>query len=336
MRYVIYGAGAIGGAIGARLFQAGHDVVLVCRGAHLDAIRRDGLRLRTPDEDVRLRVPAVSHPREIDFRPDDAVILTMKTQDTEAALRDLELSAGTEVPVICCQNGVENERLAARRFANVYAMLVALPATFLEPGMVTASSEPHTGVLHAGRYPRGVDATIERVCAALAASTFVSEPDPAAMRLKYTKLLTNMGNAVQVVTGADWQDAGARRLREQAGQEALACFRAAAIDFTPDDEYDARVHRHYHAPVDPGRRVVSSTLQSVLKGHTTIEVDYLSGEIVLLGALHGVATPCNSVLRRLAVRMAALGEPPGRYTAAEVQAMVAAEQAVVGAAGGGG
>ena len=54
VRYIIYGAGAIGGSIGARLFQNGHDVILICRGAHLEKVQRDGLTFQTPDETTTL------------------------------------------------------------------------------------------------------------------------------------------------------------------------------------------------------------------------------------------------------------------------------------------
>ena len=60
MRVIVYGAGAVGGVIGARLFQAGHDVVLIARGAHYEAIRNKGLRFVCHDEDVTLAVPVVS------------------------------------------------------------------------------------------------------------------------------------------------------------------------------------------------------------------------------------------------------------------------------------
>jgi 2-dehydropantoate 2-reductase len=153
MRIIIYGAGAVGGAIGGRMAQAGHEVVLICRGAHLEAIRANGLLLQAPEGEWRLPVQAVGHPSEVDWRPDDAVIMTMKTQHTAGALLDLEAAAGTKVPVICAQNGVDNERMASRRFANVYAMLVALPATYLTPGEVIAGAAPLSGCLHAGRYP---------------------------------------------------------------------------------------------------------------------------------------------------------------------------------------
>src|SRR5438552_6442817 len=163
MRYIIYGAGAIGGVIGGRLSQAGHDVILIARGPHLETIRERGLTLETPTETSTLPIAAVGHPSEIRFTDDDVVVLTMKTQDTAAALDELRAAARQNIPVICAQNGVENERLALRRFARVYGMLVILPATHLEPCVVIAHAAPVGGILDSGCYPSGVDATIERV-----------------------------------------------------------------------------------------------------------------------------------------------------------------------------
>jgi 2-dehydropantoate 2-reductase len=334
MRYIIYGAGAVGGVVGGRLFQAGHEVVLICRGAHLDAIRRDGLRLCTPEEDLRLPVPAVAHPRAIAFRPDDVVVLTMKTQDTEAALRDLEAAAGSDVPVVCCQNGVENERLAARRFARVYAMLVALPATFLEPGRVDGEGTPVSGVLDTGRYPAGTDALIAQVAADLSGARFVSRADPYIMRLKYTKLLGNLGNALQAITGAARTDPVIRRLHARLREEALACYAAAGIAHMPEEEYNRHVRAHYRAGEIAGRaRAGNSTWQSLMRGGSSLETDYLNGEIVLLGRLHGVPTPLNALVRRLVNAMAAAGERPGRHSPAELLSPLSTGEAVVGTPG---
>ena len=335
MRYIIYGAGAIGGAIGARLFQAGHQVVLICRGAHLEAIRRDGLRLQTPEEDVRLRVAAFGHPREITFTPDDVIILTMKTQDTERALLDLETSGGADLPVVCAQNGVENERLAARRFARVYGTVVAMPATFLTPGEVIAEGTPLTGVLHTGRYPSGTDTIAARVCRDLTASHMLAEPDAAVMRLKYSKLLSNLGNALQVITGGMRGDPDFRTFMTEARREAVDCYRAAAIDFAPEEEYTERVQRFFRIGEVAGQpRSGSSTWQSLMRGHTTLEVDYLNGEIALLGALQGIPTPYNSVLRRLATQLAATGQKPGQFSFAALHALVDAERSAQGVAAG--
>jgi 2-dehydropantoate 2-reductase len=323
MRYIIYGAGAVGGVVGGRLFQAGHDVVLIGRGPHLDALRRDGLRLRLPDEDVRLPVPAVAHPRAIAFRPDDVVVLTMKTQDTEAALRDLEAAAGTDVAVVCCQNGVENERRAARRFERVYGMVVWLPATFLEPGTVECATLPPCAVLDIGRYPTGVDDTAARIAADVGSARMLSRPRERIMRHKYAKLLTNLGNGVQAITG-EWPDREAGRLlQDLLRREALACYAAAGIDYASDEEVRAEILAHLRFGPLPGRpRTGGSTWQSLMRGATTLEVDYLNGEIVLLGGLHGVPTPANALVQRIANRLAAAGEKPGRYTSAELLTML--------------
>ncbi len=327
MRFIIYGAGGVGCTIGGRLALGGHDVVLICRGAHLEAIRANGLLLKAPEGEHRVSIPAVAHPSEVDWRPGDVVIMTMKTQDTEPALRELEKAAGTSVPVVCAQNGIENERLAARRFQNVYAMLVALPATFLVPGEVVAAAAPLSGCLHAGCYPSGIDDTITQVCSAINESHFHSLASADAMQLKHRKLILNLGNGVEVITGQHaWGAGGAiGAFVENVRAEAMACYAAAGIAATEPDAYVERVTRHYKAQrVSGEERSASSTLQSVLRGHQTTEVDYLNGEIELIGALNGVPTPYNATVREVATRMAASGEHPGSVSLDDLYAMVAA------------
>ncbi len=323
MRYIIYGAGAVGGAVGARLFQAGLDVLLLCRGTHLEAIRRNGLHLRAPDEEVTLPITAVGHPREIDWRPDDVVILTMKTHDTDHALADLESASGYDVPVICCQNGVENERLAARRFTHVYGMLVALPATFLRAGHIDAESLPVSGVLDSGRYPSGIDPLIEHVAADMNRGKLSVRPTERVMRWKYAKLASNLGNALQIVTGFYRGGETFRRLDRRLRDEALACYAAAGIDAASDEEYAAEVlPRYQEMPIAGSPRAGSSTWQSLLRGHTRLETDYLNGEITLLGRLHGVPTPVNEVVRRLSNRIALGAIKAGSLTYEQVDALV--------------
>src|SRR5438552_8414080 len=88
MRYIVIGAGAIGGTIGGRLAASGHEVVLVARGPHLDALRAKGLILATPDGTVTLDIPAVAGPGELDLREDDVLLLATKTQDAEPLLAE--------------------------------------------------------------------------------------------------------------------------------------------------------------------------------------------------------------------------------------------------------
>lgn len=325
MRHIIYGAGAVGGVIGARLAQHGRDVLLIARGEHLEVIKRSGLVLESPNERVTLKIPAVASPLEIAFREDDVVVLAMKTQDTQAALSQLVLAAPPRTPIVCAQNGVENERLALRRFANVYAMAVIVPATHLEAGVVQASSSTAvSAILDTGRYPFGTDGFVERFTGELEASGISAQPDPVIMRKKYTKLLMNLGNAFQAACG----DADGRDLLAKARAEAIACYHAAKIDFASDEEERARRGSLLNMkPIAGQRRGGGSSWQSLARGHSTIEADYLNGEIVLLGALQGVPTPVNRVLQRVANRLAATRSAPGCMTVSDLESEIAAERA---------
>lgn len=320
MRYIIYGAGAIGGTLGARLHLAGKDVVLIARGKHLEVIRERGLRYRTPAEDHRLEIDAAGHPAEIDFTDEDVVILTMKSQHTDAALSDLAAAAPVDIPVVCAQNGVANEFLAARRFRRVYAMVVWLPATHLEPGEVLHQAIGVGGFLDAGCFPTGTDPVIEQTCADVTAAGFASDADPAPLRWKYAKLLQNLGNSLQAVCDADREAADIMRLMRS---EALACYDAAGIDAATRDETRARHGDGMKlGEIEGTARGGGSSWQSLARGTGDIEADYLNGEICLLGKLHGVPTPANEVLRTLANRVARERLRPGQFTVNEVMAAI--------------
>ncbi len=320
MRFVVYGAGAIGGVVGGRLFQAGHDVTLIARGDHLRALQRDGLTLASPDATVQLAVPAVGSPGEAGFGEGDVVVLAMKSQHTAAAVSELALVAPPEVAVVCAQNGVENERVALRSFPNVYAMAVVMPATHLEPGVVEASSTPVTGVLDLGRFPSGVDQPAVDIAAALSGATFSAVARPDIMRWKYRKLVMNLANAVEAVAGPA---ARASVLPGLLTAEAEAVLQAAGIDpVSAEDEAERRGDLVRLRPVGGRRREGGSSWQSMARGLGTIESDYLNGEIALLGRLHGVPTPANVLLQRLATRLAAEGRQPGSLTVDEVLAQL--------------
>src|ERR1017187_970076 len=163
MRYVILGAGAIGCAIGGRLFEHGYDVVLVARGAHQAPLASRGLELRDPERTVRLPIASTSSPAEAGFDVGDIAILATKTQHSESLLVQLAACAPPSTPVVCAQNGVENERLALRRCSNVRAMCVVIPASHREPGVVEIPVAPLSGILDVGRYPAGADDVSEKV-----------------------------------------------------------------------------------------------------------------------------------------------------------------------------
>ncbi len=324
MRYVIYGAGGIGGVLGGRLAQHGREVVLIARGAHLDTLRSSGLVLRDPDGEVHPPVGVVGSPAEVALQPDDIVLLTMKTQDTSAALAELVAVAPPGIAVACAQNGVENERLALRRFAHVHALSVVLPATYLEPGVVQTECAPVTGVLEVGRYPSGSDGVDERLAADLGVASFDVSVHASVMRWKHAKLLSNLGNALEAALGAGARSSG---LYRRAREEALSCYRAAGIDWASEEE--DRERRSSLSPLRPvggASRGGGSSWQSLARATGTIETDWLNGEIVLLGRLHGVPTPVNAMLQRVANGMARAGARPASLTAADLEAELSASE----------
>jgi 2-dehydropantoate 2-reductase len=314
-RFVVYGAGAVGGVLGARLAEHGHEVVLIARGRHYDAIRERGLRVESPDAAVISNVPVVDYPARLSWTADDIVLLTMKTQDVSLALRELAAIVPPRLPIVCLQNGVESERLAVPWFAHVYGVCVICPATYLTPGVVQAWSSPVSGILDVGRYPNGTDGVAEAVATAFRASTFASEARPDIMRWKYGKLLMNLGNAVEAICGPPARHGSIGAL---ARREGIACLEAAGIDYVSEDEDAARRGDILRLQAIGGQvRQGGSSWQSLQRQAHSIEADYLNGEVARLGRLHGVPTPVNDLLQRLANRMAREGTTPGALSQEE-------------------
>lgn len=309
MRYVIYGAGAVGGLVGGRLHQAGHEVLLIARGAHFEAIRDGGLRIDCAESSDTLDVAVADSPAAAGLRDDDVVFLGMKGQDTYTGLHALREAAPTPLPVVCLQNGVSNEPTALRFFPDVYGIWVMCPASHLEPGVVRAESAPIQGLFDIGRFPRGVDGRAETIAAALSDCPFESVPRPEIMRWKYRKLLMNLGNAVQALY--QWGDE-ARELARLAREEGERVLAAAGIDVaSAEEDTERRGSRLSVVPVAGVIRSGGSTWQSLARGTGAAEADHLNGEIVWLGRLHGVATPLNEMLQNEMLRAAAARLEPG-------------------------
>jgi 2-dehydropantoate 2-reductase len=327
MRFVIYGAGAIGGVVGARLHQSGHDVALIARGDHFEAIRERGLTVEDPNGSDVLEMAVAGSPGGIEWNGDEVVMLATKSQDTLGALGVLRSVAPVGTPVVCLQNGVENERVALRLFANVYGSVVMAPTAHLKPGVVQAYGTRMTGVIDVGRYPSGVDERCEAISDALGESNFSSKVRPDIMRFKYAKLINNLLNAVDAMVDLDpahpsHTEEVTRRAQEE-GREAL---RAAGIEFVAEDVNDVvgRWRRLDVRPIAGSERAGSSTRQSLARGAGTVETDYLNGEIVLLGRLHGVPTPINAALCALSERHVRERRPPGSLPAEELLAWAGA------------
>jgi 2-dehydropantoate 2-reductase len=332
---VIVGAGAIGGGIGARLVQAGLSTVLIARGEHLASMQRDGLRLRTPREDVTLPVTAVGSIAEVALRSDDVIVVSTKTQQlldvlpevADAPVHDdggkVVGSAGELLPVLLATNGVSAEPLAARYVRRVFGVCIWMPAVHLQPAEVIIRGVPMSGILHLGRVPpeRAEPADgvlLEQVASDWRRATFKIALPAEVMAWKHRKLISNIANVVDALVD---DPPAARPVVAAADAEARTVLTAARIAVVDDEtEAAARAEGFTVEPV-PGledARLGGSTWQSLSRGTGSVETDYLNGEIVRIAHEHGLTAPVNALLARLARTATRDHRGPGSVSAAEL------------------
>lgn len=316
MRYVVYGAGAVGGVVGAHLHLAGRPVTLVARGAHLAAIRDRGLTLDAGDGRHRIDAPVTDTAAEVAWTDDTVVLLAVKSHQAVAALADLRAHAPADVPVVCATNGVATETAALRLFARTYAVCVMLPATHLDPGVVVASCHPTPAILDIGRFPGGTDDLTAAVTTDLRAASIESEQRADIMAMKRRKLVMNLGNGVDASYA---QGEAADRLAELAQAEGEHVLAAAGLAVVSAEEDRARRGSILRRRPDLERRG-GSTWQSLTRGTGDSEIDYLAGEVVLQGRLHGVPTPVNDAVVAATRHLAATGGAPRSLDAGAVLA----------------
>jgi 2-dehydropantoate 2-reductase len=319
VRFVVYGAGAVGGVIGARLHLAGHHVALVARGRHLATVREEGLRLESAEGGTSVRLPVGTSLADLDVGDDTCVLVTVKGQDTAAVLPDLVAHLPTGATVACVQNGVANERSALRSFEHVLGVCVMLPATHLEPGVVVAKSSPVPGMLDVGCYPDGTDERAEELASAFRDSGFDSVARADIMAWKHRKLVSNLGNAVQ----AAYRPGEERdRLSEQVREEGEQVLAAAGIPCVTREQ-DAERRDDILSPGAVGGRGGGSTWQSLARGTGAVETDWLNGEIILLGRLHRLPAPANALVRAAVLDLARRRAEPSTLSAADALAALA-------------
>jgi 2-dehydropantoate 2-reductase len=316
MKYVVYGAGAVGGVIGGHLHLAGLPVTLVARGAHLAAIRADGLVLDAGDGRHTIDAPATDTAAEVAWTDDTVVILAVKSHQAAVALADLRAHAPVDTPVVCATNGIATETATLRLFPRTYAVCVMLPSSHLEPGVVVAGCHPTPAILDIGRIPGGTDETTAAVAADLAAASIASVERDDIMAWKRRKLLMNLGNGVDASFA---QGDAADELAERAQAEGEQVLTAAGLTFVSAEEDRSRRGDILVRRPDLERRG-GSTWQSLARGTGDSEIDYLAGEVVLQGRLHGVPTPVNEAVVAATRSLTQSGGAPRSLDAASVLA----------------
>ncbi len=317
-RYIIYGAGGIGSSMGGHLFRTCHQSVLIGRPSHVGRVNKSGLQLITPQDSYCIEIPSVTTPQEVEWRPNDVVVLCMKSQDTEAALRAL-VQAGVDtenLPVLCAQNTISNEPTAARYFERVYGVMVGFTGIYLEDGKVYNPVEGNAGYLEVGDYPTGVDTLVTQAVSDLTEASFAVLENPNVMAAKGAKLVGNLGNALSAICDGKGD---LDRYNERTREEAERCLRAAGLPLEPRSALAGRTKSRRGVNRLPDKvRNRGSTWQSLMRKQGSTEADYLNGEIVRLGKILGIQTPFNRLLQRIAGEMARNREAPGKYSADEL------------------
>ena len=307
MRFIIYGAGAIGSTIGGHLFKTGHNVVLVANPQHVNKIRESGLRLVTTDETYVLKINAYKEAKELTpFRDDDVVLLTSKSQHTLLCLGQLKnAGAPRTLPIFCFQNSICNEPLATRIFDRVYGAVVYMLAIFLEPGEVINPTTGNAGFIEMGLYPRTTDELASTIASALKKSGFAGGVNEWVMKAKGAKCLSNLGNAMEAIT--DGQGNGEKFMAE-ARHEAETVWHAAGIEWEDWSSFNKRVRASRGITRMPKgyehQRTLGSSWQSLARGTGNIEAEQLNGDVVKMGKLLGISTPYNELLWKLSDEMA--------------------------------
>ncbi|WP_179277347.1 2-dehydropantoate 2-reductase N-terminal domain-containing protein [Actinoplanes regularis] len=331
-RYVVIGAGAVGASIAAELHRSGVETLLVARGAQLAALREHGLTYVRPDGSHRLRIPVAAGPDEVELTEHDVLLLATKSQDTagaaaEWAWRPVKRTDGgtgvaaAELPLVTLQNGLANERTALRWFDRVIGGVVWIPATYVVPGEIVNHGHPVPAVLFLGEYPNGTGAVTERIATGLRKGGFTVHPVPDITAHKAAKLLGNLVNTLDALyPPSALRDAALETLRA----EARAVYAAAGIVPATPDQSGFTV-----AEIATHPRAGNSTRQSLTRAALP-ETDYLDGEIVLLGRLHGVPTPAAAAIQARVHRAIAEATRAGSLDDADLAATLPAPSEAAG------
>ena len=295
MRIAVFGAGAVGGYFGGRLARAGHSVAFLARGAHLDALRRDGLRVESIDGDFTVRpVEVTAEPRAVG--PVDAVLVCVKAwqvRETAAAMGPL---LGAETFVVPLQNGVEapDELSAVVGPARVLGGLARILAFVAGPGHIR-----HTGVvprIEFGERDGRPSARVAALRAAFAQAEGVSVATPdditAALWEKFLFItpLSAVGAVTRVPAGALRAIPETRRILEQATREIAALARARGVRLALD-AVERTLAVVDGLPVD----ATSSMQRDILEGRPS-ELDYQIGAVVRLASEVGLDVPASAYL----------------------------------------
>lgn len=294
MRIAIIGTGGVGGTFGARLAKAGEDVHFVARGAHLAAIRRNGLTIRRDEGELHLH-PAQATDDVASVGPVDLVLIAVKLYDTDGVAAMLPALMGPETAVVSFQNGVTAAETLIRAVGaeRVFGGVTYIMAVITEPGVIAQTGAMARLIF--GEFDGGRTARIDSfrdACQRAGIDAVVSGDIAADIWSKFTFLtaLSGVTALTRLPIGPIREDADTRALLEAAVDEAVAVARARGVAL-PADLASRHMARFDGAPADVG----SSMLYDLTQGKR-LELAWLSGAMVDLGRESGVPTPTHAFI----------------------------------------
>lgn len=294
MRIAVIGAGGVGGYFGGRLAEAGHDVNFIARGAHLEAMRRDGLIVQSPVGDFSVR-PAQATDDPAGIGAVDVVLLCVKTYQLGPAIAVVSPLVGAETAVLTVQNGVEAPDHVAEAVGreHVFPGIAKIFSSVAGPGRIRHLGGPTS--LAFAEWDNRPSARVDRLRAALGeAGAAVVIPDDIWTEL-WSKFLFvvpfgALGTAADAPIGALRSNPGTRQLLQEAMREIEAVAQARGVVLPPDIVETTMVF--VDGLADGG---TSSLQRDIHAGHPS-ELDAWSGAVVRLGTQIGVATPVHRVI----------------------------------------
>ncbi|OYV96238.1 MAG: 2-dehydropantoate 2-reductase [Acidobacteria bacterium 21-70-11] len=307
MKIAIIGAGGVGGYFGARLAASGEDVTFIARGAHLEAMRKNGLRVLSALGDLTLeQVTAESDPARVGQV--DVVMVAVKLWSTDDAMQTAKPLVGPATGVISFQNGVEAIATATRHFGEPHVMggVAHIAAVIDRPGVIRNSgtlARLTFGELDGGASPRGT--ALLEACRRAGIDASWSDDIERAIWEKFVFIvgLSGMTSLTRMPTGPIRSDPVTRGMLRDVMGEVAAVARGRGIGLAPEI-VDAQMR--FIDTLPPG--MISSMLGDLTRGKR-LEVEWLSGAVVRLGMETKVPTPLNRAIYA-ALKLHADGAPP--------------------------
>jgi len=303
MNLCIFGAGGIGGYLGARLADTGHEVNLIARGEHLDALQSDGLRVESIHGDTEGDLPATDDPAEVG--PCDAVLLCVKSTDTRAAAADMAPLLDDETAVVSFQNGVDNEAWLAESIdeSHVVGGVAYIFSTIREPGVVEHTGGPARfiyGELDGERTDR-IQALDDALSACEGVDAVLADDIRIELWRKFAFICAQAGMTATTrrPVGDIRETEPSLEMYRRLIEEVCAVARAEGVDL-PDDTVLEWLD--FAADLDPG---MYSSLHYDLAHDKPMELDALNGSVVRHADDVGVDVPMNEAVTAILAPWAA-------------------------------